>query len=393
MRQSLVHQGIQLETLEMIGKGSFAVVCRGFSNNLACTVAIKIIDIRVKTEFVDRFLPREMDIIIRSDKYVAIIQEYASNGDLLRLIMKVQRIEEHQARFYFIQLIEAIKYLWANNIVHRDIKCENIFLDAYMNVKLGDFGFARVLQEDEDTNTHCGSKAYTALELLQGKRYKGNGADIWSAGVVLYIMLTGRMMFDERHPEKMIERQERHAISFPTSVPESARSLIRHMVHPKRECRATISDVLNHNWLRGTRKQDHHFSSQSTNNSRQLRSKHLLYRAKTQATSLEVTQSNSSKPPNAQVSPIGPVVSTAVPVVAPVDPVGPDPVPMQCPNCKAKILTQVDLHAGVFAWVLAGLLCPVLCCCLPFLCDNCQDTHHLCPSCGAHLGKFRTCYD
>ncbi|KAI1718694.1 protein kinase domain-containing protein [Ditylenchus destructor] len=267
LRQSFVHQGIQLDTLEMIGKGAYAVVCRGFSNNLTRNVAIKIIDIRVKTEFVDRFLPREMDIvarlkhpnivktyqIIRSDKYVAIIQEYASNGDLLRLIEKVKRIEEHQARFYFIQLIEAIKYLWANNILHRDIKCENIFLDAYMNVKLGDFGFARVLQEDEDTNTHCGSKAYTALELLQGKRYKGNGGDIWSAGVVLYIMLTGNMMFDERQPEKMMDRQERHVISFPTSVPESAQSLIRHMVHPKRESRATISDVLNHNWLRGTR--------------------------------------------------------------------------------------------------------------------------------------------
>ncbi|KAI1722142.1 LITAF-like zinc ribbon domain-containing protein [Ditylenchus destructor] len=120
----------------------------------------------------------------------------------------------------------------------------------------------------------------------------------------------------------------------------------------------------------------------------------------TQTPSLDVTQSNSTKPPNAQVSATVPVVSTSVPVVSAVDPVlvgvdpvGPDPVPMQCPSCEAHILTKVDLHAGVFAWVLAGLLCPVLCCCLPFLCDNCQDTHHHCPSCGAYLGKFRACYD
>ncbi|KAI1693736.1 LITAF-like zinc ribbon domain-containing protein [Ditylenchus destructor] len=114
-----------------------------------------------------------------------------------------------------------------------------------------------------------------------------------------------------------------------------------------------------------------------------------------QTPSLEVTQSNFSKPPNAQVSATAPVVSTAVPVVSAVDPVlvDPYPMPMQCPNCEAHILTKVDLHAGVFAWVLAALLCPVLCCCLPFLCDNCKDTHHHCPHCGAYIGKFRACYD
>lgn len=75
--------------------------------------------------------------------------------------------------------------------MHRDLKCENIFLDRHTNIKLGDFGFARVLAPTDVSDTHCGSKAYVALELLRGKNYTGNASDIWSAGVVLFIMLTG----------------------------------------------------------------------------------------------------------------------------------------------------------------------------------------------------------
>ncbi|KAI1702593.1 LITAF-like zinc ribbon domain-containing protein [Ditylenchus destructor] len=74
-------------------------------------------------------------------------------------------------------------------------------------------------------------------------------------------------------------------------------------------------------------------------------------------------------------------------------PVGPDPVPMQCPSCHAKVVSSVNRRAGGFAWVMALLLCGVLCCCLPFCIDGCQDSHHNCPNCGAFLGKHRACCD
>jgi serine kinase len=82
--------------------------------------------------------------------------------------------------------------LESQNIVHRDLKCENLFLDTYYNLKIGDFGFARYLQNGDTSNTFCGSKAYVALEIMQSVEYTSNAIDIWSAGVILYIMLTGK---------------------------------------------------------------------------------------------------------------------------------------------------------------------------------------------------------
>ena len=139
--------------------------------------------------------------------HVVVIEELASRGSLLQHIVRQHsgRVDEIQGQFIFRQLIEAImvnvritsplfyilQYLERNHIVHRDIKCDNIFLDNYANVKLGDFGFARKLRPGESSNTYCGSKMYAAPELHCEKRYTGNAIDIWSSGVVLYIMLIG----------------------------------------------------------------------------------------------------------------------------------------------------------------------------------------------------------
>jgi len=268
IRRKLRAEGVVLVADRVIGKGSFSSVCCGYSTRLEKHVAIKLIDTRVSSEYIQRFLPRELQLIptldhpnivkfhgiVHSSAYTAMVQEYQENGDLLKLLKNRGKIDEEESRFMFRQLIEAIRYMERRHIVHRDIKCENIFLDRYFNVKLGDFGFARILGPAEVSDTHCGSRAYVALELLQGLDYTGNAADIWSAGVVLFIMLTGKMPFDDRKPTKMMNSLIRHDIRFPDgSVSADAQELIRSMVHPRIELRATSQEILDSHWLSNTR--------------------------------------------------------------------------------------------------------------------------------------------
>ncbi|KAK5977272.1 Testis-specific serine/threonine-protein kinase 3, partial [Trichostrongylus colubriformis] len=172
---------------QFLGKGSYSLVMKGLSDDKS-SIAVKIIDTRI------------------------FVTEYCDGGDLLHKIKKTKRVPEPEAKALFRQLIEALIYLQKLHIVHRDLKCENVFLDHHENVKLGDFGFARYLKPHEKSSTFCGSRAYVAPEILRGIAYTGQTVDIWSAGVVLYITVTGVMPFDDRNPQKMVDRQLRHRI-------------------------------------------------------------------------------------------------------------------------------------------------------------------------------------
>lgn len=192
------------------------------------------------------------------DNKVLLVEEYGDNGDLLKRIKDKTRLSEKDSKPLFRQLIESLvvssfcqsissvtlkqlQYLQSQSIVHRDVKCENVFLDANDNVKLGDFGFARFLRQNEVygilfininlysqiSSTFCGSRAYVAPEILSGVSYTGFTVlctstqsfynevikvDTWSAGIVLYVMTTGVMPYDDRNPKKMLERMLSHRV-------------------------------------------------------------------------------------------------------------------------------------------------------------------------------------
>ncbi|WKY05287.1 hypothetical protein Q1695_005918 [Nippostrongylus brasiliensis] len=146
------------------------------------------------------------------------------------------------------------QYLERHGIVHRDIKCENIFLDRYENVKLGDFGFARYLSHKEKSSTFCGSRAYVAPEILRSIAYTGHTVDIWSSGVVLFVMVTGVMPYDDRNPDKMVERQLAHKVRFPKSVnlTTDVKALIYEILHPYPPSRPSYRAICKSQWLRNT---------------------------------------------------------------------------------------------------------------------------------------------
>ncbi|CEF65238.1 AT25266p [Strongyloides ratti] len=268
LRNTLTKHDIVLQN-KILGSGCFSKVRYGFSKKEDKFVAIKQIDLRQKTDFVNRFLPRELKIvkilnhpnivkcydIVQSTGYVSIIEEYVENGDLLHKIKKEKFLSNLESQFLMRQLIEALRYLSTLEIVHRDLKCENIFLDRYGNIKLGDFGFARHLPAGVTSKTFCGSKAYVALEILRATMYTGQGVDIWSSGVILYIMLTGCMPFRDSKPREMVYYQMKRKIVYPNSIniSDDAKNLVYEMLNPDPSVRYNCRQILEHPWMKNVK--------------------------------------------------------------------------------------------------------------------------------------------
>ncbi|NXY45609.1 TSSK1 kinase, partial [Ceuthmochares aereus] len=212
-----------------LGKGSYGKVKSAYCKQLKRQVAIKIIDKnKAPQEFLKKFMPRELEalttlqhpsiikiyeIFETSSGKVYIVMELGRKGDLLDYIRTMGAMEEDVARVKFLQLASAIKHCHDLDYAHRDVKCENIILDEDLNMKLADFGFSKHLSRDKNgktilSNTFCGSAAYAAPEVLEGVTCDPKVSDIWSLGVVLYVMVYALMPFDDSNIKKMIHFQK-----------------------------------------------------------------------------------------------------------------------------------------------------------------------------------------
>ncbi|CAD2222278.1 Protein tyrosine kinase/Protein kinase domain/Kinase-like, putative [Angomonas deanei] len=140
--------------------------------------------------------------LMESKKYYFIVMPLMSGGELFQHIAREGRLGESEARKFFQELIAGVHYLHANGYTHRDLKPENILLDEDQRLHIGDLGTIRD-QPDSLLQTVCGTPNYGAPEILMGKGYNGLTADIWSCGVVLYVMLAGRLPFDHEDQHKL----------------------------------------------------------------------------------------------------------------------------------------------------------------------------------------------
>ncbi|VDK24271.1 unnamed protein product, partial [Taenia asiatica] len=143
-----------------------------------------------------RFIPVRLLEIIENDEVICLVQEYANGGEIFDYLVAHGKMHEKEARSKFRQLVSAIDYCHSRNIVHRDLKAENILLDSQLNVKVADFGLANVFTPDQKLSTFCGSPPYAAPELFLGIRYHGPGVDVWSMGVLLFTLVVGHLPFD-----------------------------------------------------------------------------------------------------------------------------------------------------------------------------------------------------
>ena len=197
--------------------------------------------------------------MIETDKYIGIILEYASGGELFDHILAHRYLKERDACKLFAQLISAVWYLHQKKIVHRDLKLENLLLDRHRNVIVTDFGFANRFEHKTDDlmQTSCGSPCYAAPELVISEGlYVGSAVDIWSCGVILYAMLAGYLPFDDdpANPEgDNINLLYKYILStqltFPDYVSTEARDLLSKMLVPDPQYRADLQTVMAHEWL------------------------------------------------------------------------------------------------------------------------------------------------
>jgi NUAK family SNF1-like kinase len=138
-----------------------------------------------------------------SNKHGIFVMELCCGGDLLNYVRKRRRLKESVAKFIFKQIIEGIAHIHSKNILHRDIKLDNILIDGKGNVKIGDFGVSKTVNPGDVLKEQCGTPAYIAPEILEDRGYKGSTVDMWSVGVVLFAMLYGSVPFKANNMEEL----------------------------------------------------------------------------------------------------------------------------------------------------------------------------------------------
>lgn len=167
--------------------------------------------------------------VITTPTDIIMVIEYAGN-ELFDYIVKNGKMREEEARRFFQQIIGAVEYCHRHKIVHRDLKPENLLLDEYFNVKIADFGLSNIMTDGNFLKTSCGSPNYAAPEVISGKLYAGPEVDVWSSGVILYVLLCGKLPFDDDYIPtlfKKISRKWSH--SLPNAHPPAfCRGLFTH---------------------------------------------------------------------------------------------------------------------------------------------------------------------
>ncbi|XP_074751457.1 MAP/microtubule affinity-regulating kinase 4 isoform X2 [Athene noctua] len=249
--------------LRTIGKGNFAKVKLARHILTGREVAIKIID---KTQLNPTSLQklfREVRImkglnhpnivklfeVIETEKTLYLVMEYASAGEVFDYLVSHGRMKEKEARAKFRQIVSAVHYCHQKNIVHRDLKAENLLLDADANIKIADFGFSNEFTLGSKLDTFCGSPPYAAPELFQGKKYDGPEVDIWSLGVILYTLVSGSLPFDGHNLKELRERVLRGKYRVPFYMSTDCENILRRflVLNPAKRC--TLEQIMKDKWI------------------------------------------------------------------------------------------------------------------------------------------------
>ncbi|KNC53436.1 CAMK/RAD53 protein kinase [Thecamonas trahens ATCC 50062] len=266
---SFVEERYDLE--RVLGKGNFAEVRLGLSRRSGEKYAVKIVD---KTKFLSlqqragalldevnilKFLSHpnivSLEETFETEKHLYLVLELVSGGELFDVIVNAERLSEALSRKLFVQMLDAVAYLHEQGIAHRDLKPENILIGEGDVVKISDFGLSRITSKSSVMGTVCGTPQYLAPEILKSKEHNDGynvAVDMWSLGVILYVMLSGMLPFDDNLPMSVFEQIQRGLYSFPdtfwSSVSESAKDLCRRLMQVEPSARWTAKQARAHPW-------------------------------------------------------------------------------------------------------------------------------------------------
>uniref|UniRef100_A0A4W4HDH6 non-specific serine/threonine protein kinase n=1 Tax=Electrophorus electricus TaxID=8005 RepID=A0A4W4HDH6_ELEEL len=187
--------------------------------------------------------------VIETEKTLYLVMEYASGGEVFDYLVSHGRMKEIEARAKFRQIVSAVHYCHQKNIVHRDLKAENLLLDADSNIKIADFGFSNEFTLGTKLDTFCGSPPYAAPELFQGKKYDGPEVDVWSLGVILYTLVSGSLPFDGQNLKELRERVLRGKYRVPFYMSTDCEGILRRflVLNPTKRC--TLEQVMKDKWM------------------------------------------------------------------------------------------------------------------------------------------------
>jgi len=253
---------------KQLGQGTFAKVFYARNLTTSQAVAIKMInkDKVMKVGLMEQ-IKREISImrlvkhpnvlqlfeVMASKSKIYFVLEYAKGGELFNKIAKGGKLSEDAARKYFHQLISAVDYCHSRGVYHRDLKPENLLLDENENLKVSDFGLSTLAEskrQDGLLHTTCGTPAYVAPEVLSRKGYDGAKADIWSCGVILFVLVAGYLPFHDTNLIEMYRKISRAEFRCPRGFSAELKDLLHRILDPDPSTRISISRIKRSTWYK-----------------------------------------------------------------------------------------------------------------------------------------------
>ncbi|KAI3686950.1 hypothetical protein L1987_80640 [Smallanthus sonchifolius] len=191
--------------------------------------------------------------VLASKTKIYMILEYVNGGELFDMIASKGKLSESDGRRLFQQLIDGVTYCHDKGIYHRDLKLENVLVDAKGSIQISDFGLSALpqhLRDDGLLHTTCGSPNYVAPEILSNRGYDGATSDTWSCGVILYVILTGYLPFDDRNLAVLYQKIFKGDVLMPKWLPSGAKNLIKRILDPNPKTRITMADIKADEWFK-----------------------------------------------------------------------------------------------------------------------------------------------
>lgn len=187
--------------------------------------------------------------VVRTNYHWYMLFEYVNGGQMLDYIISHGKLKEKQARKFSRQIASALDYCHRNSIVHRDLKIENILISKTGDIKIIDFGLSNLFSPRGHLKTFCGSLYFAAPELLQARAYTGPEVDVWSFGIVLYVLVCGKVPFDDQSMPALHAKIKKGVVDYPGWLSNECRHLLSRMLVTDPRQRATMFEVMNHPWL------------------------------------------------------------------------------------------------------------------------------------------------